>query len=298
MPFGKICISPVPRVPRRSGTPINSRGNTPDSWEAACASPSDFKSRSPSPRIPPGGDWIAWADKLEADLAKTTAELEAAKHEIVRLEHPPPCAKCAELKKNYEECQVHFRILVAKSMRESEAVERARVVERRRSMNLNKELIELHEDFHNVRRMFVYNEELLRQPQTLLEEALYEEEVVLSCLVRGEVEETWLKVQENNTVEVAVMVLNNDGERVTLSCILHNTHNEPFNVCNGANWKADRTFVVLHFGNLVITKDGEKIAFDKAFVGALARGTTNSLLLINVADNGLAALLSEKRNRL
>ncbi|CAJ0595673.1 unnamed protein product [Cylicocyclus nassatus] len=296
MPFRKICISPVPRVPRRTGTPINSKGNTLDSWEAACASPNDFKSRSPSPRIPPGGDWISWAGKLEADLAKTTAELEVARHEIERLEHPPPCSKCAELKKNYEECQVHFRILVAKSMRESEAVEKARVVERRRSMNLNKEVLELREDLHNVRRVFLYNEELLRQPQTLLEEALYEEEVVLSCLVMGEVEETWLKVQENNTVQVAVMVLNNDGEHVTLSCILHNTHSEPFNVQWGKLESGQ------NFRSSALWQSGDyetwrKTALDKAFVGALARGTTNSSLLINAADNGPAAPLSEKRNR-
>ncbi|CAJ0599450.1 unnamed protein product [Cylicocyclus nassatus] len=64
MPFGRISTSPspVPRVPRRAGTPVNSRGNTPYSWDAACASPqNDSNGRSPSPRIPPGGDWIARA---------------------------------------------------------------------------------------------------------------------------------------------------------------------------------------------------------------------------------------------
>ncbi|CAJ0605647.1 unnamed protein product [Cylicocyclus nassatus] len=56
-------------------------------------------------------------------------------------------------------------------MCETEAAEKARVVERRRNMKLNKEVLELNEDLHNVRRLFLYNEELIRQPQTLLEEA-------------------------------------------------------------------------------------------------------------------------------
>ncbi|CAJ0606200.1 unnamed protein product [Cylicocyclus nassatus] len=81
-------------------------------------------------------------------------------------------------------------------MRETEAAEKARVVERRRNMNLNKEVLELNEDLHNVRRLFLYNEELIRQPQTLLEEALFAEKLVLSCLIRGEVRETWLKTME------------------------------------------------------------------------------------------------------
>ncbi|CAJ0597225.1 unnamed protein product [Cylicocyclus nassatus] len=117
--------------------------------------------------------------KLEADLARATVDLEIVRREIEELsaERLPPCSKCAELQKNYKECQVHFRILVAKNMRETEAAETARIVERRRNMNLNKEVLELNEDLHNVRRLFLYSEELVRQLQTLLEEALYEEEI-------------------------------------------------------------------------------------------------------------------------
>ncbi|CAJ0600467.1 unnamed protein product [Cylicocyclus nassatus] len=169
MPFGRICISPspAPSVPRRAGTPVNSRGTcTPDSWEEACAPAQDNSdnSRASSPRLPVvKKDWISCVAKLEADLARATADLEIARREIEELSagRPPPCLKCAELQKSYEECQ---------------------------------EVLELNEDLHNVRRPFLYNEELVRQPQTLLEEAIYGEEIVLSSLIREEVQETWLKI--------------------------------------------------------------------------------------------------------
>ncbi|CAJ0598096.1 unnamed protein product [Cylicocyclus nassatus] len=138
--------------------------------------------RASSSRVPVvKKDWISCVAMLEADLARATADLEIARREIEELsaERPPPCLKCAVLQKNYEECQVHFRILVAKNRRETEAAEKTRIVERRRNMNLNKEVLEFNEDLHNVRRLFLYNEELVRQPQTLLEKALWEE-IVLS----------------------------------------------------------------------------------------------------------------------
>ncbi|CAJ0600491.1 unnamed protein product [Cylicocyclus nassatus] len=98
------------------------------SHEEACAPAQDNSdnSRASSPRLPVvKKDWISCVAKLEAELARAIADLEIARRER------------------------GTEILFAKNMRETEAAEKARIVERRRNMNLNKEVLELNEDLHN-----------------------------------------------------------------------------------------------------------------------------------------------------
>ncbi|CAJ0604705.1 unnamed protein product [Cylicocyclus nassatus] len=296
-----------------SAQQVNNGSEAGSEWSLVSQQWSQVGTRNSSPQP----EESAAALNVEAELRERTASLEAL---VVRLEKQLAAtqsqlewkqkmldqsqssskhgwAACDNLHKQLNEKTRQIGILDYKMRREKENFEKQSLSDRKINKELSKEVMEVTEDLHTIRKLIHILEGT--RDVSMLEEQLLNEERILSHLVRGEVKRTYARIQADFTAIVEVEVYDRRTLGKRLQCSLHTSSNYHYKLSpERDSWKGDKLSVMLHFGSLSVQSLGDEIPMPPGFESALLRGTTANVYFNGiVGGDRLKDKLDEKAGR-